>query len=158
MNLYLHNIDSDHVDLGDTLSDKGKGLGRANLILTNPPFGPAGGAPTRDDLSVTATVSSYQLPFVEHCIRALQPGGRAAIVVPDNVLFEDGRGRQLRQMMMDWCDVHTILRLPTGIFYAQGVKTNVIFLTRAKTETGTQRPCGSTTCAPRCRNLARPRH
>lgn len=136
MNLYLHDIDSDHVALGDTLSDKGKGLGRANLILTNPPFGPAGGAPTRDDLSVTATVSSYQLPFVEHCIRALQPGGRAAIVVPDNVLFEDGRGKELRRMMMDWCDLHTILRLPTGIFYAQGVKTNVIFLTRGKTVTG----------------------
>ncbi len=136
MNLYLHDIDSDHVQLGDTLSDKGKTLARADLILTNPPFGPAGGAPTRDDLSVTATVSSYQLPFVEHCIRSLQPGGRAAIVVPDNVLFEDGRGKQLRQMMMNWCDVHTILRLPTGIFYAQGVKTNVIFLTRGKTETG----------------------
>lgn len=135
MNLYLHDLDSDHVDLGDTLSDKGTGLGRANLILTNPPFGPAGGPPTRQDLSVTATVSSYQLPFVEHCIRALQPGGRAAIVVPDNVLFEDGRGKALRQMMMDWCDLHTILRLPTGIFYAQGVKTNVIFLTRGKTET-----------------------
>lgn len=136
MNLYLHDLDSDHVDLGDTLSDKGTGLGKANLILTNPPFGPAGGAPTRDDLSVTATVSSYQLPFVEHCIRALRPGGRAAIVVPDNVLFEDGRGKALRQMMMDWCDLHTILRLPTGIFYAQGVKTNVIFLKRGKTETG----------------------
>ncbi len=135
MNLYLHDIDSDHVHLGDTLSDKGTALGRANLILTNPPFGPAGGAPTRQDLSVTATVSSYQLPFVEHCIRALQPGGRAAIVVPDNVLFEDGRGKALRQMMMDWCDLHTILRLPTGIFYAQGVKTNVMFLTRSKTDT-----------------------
>jgi len=136
MNLYLHNLDSDHVDLGDTLSDKGKGLGKADLILTNPPFGPAGGAPTRDDLTVTATVSSYQLPFVEHCIRSLKPGGRAAIVVPDNVLFEDGRGKALRQMMMDWCDLHTILRLPTGIFYAQGVKTNVIFFTRGKTESG----------------------
>lgn len=136
MNLYLHDIDSDHVHLGDTLSDKGTALGRADLILTNPPFGPAGGAPTRQDLSVTASVSSYQLPFVEHCIRALKPGGRAAIVVPDNVLFEDGRGKALRQMMMDWCDVHTILRLPTGIFYAQGVKTNVIFLTRGRTETG----------------------
>lgn len=136
MNLYLHDLDSDQVHLGDTLSPKGKTLGKADLILTNPPFGPAGGAPTRDDLVVTASVSSYQLPFVEHCIRALKPGGRAAIVVPDNVLFEDGRGRQLRQMMMDWCDLHTILRLPTGIFYAQGVKTNVIFLTRGRTETG----------------------
>jgi len=135
MNLYLHDLENDHVDLGDTLSDKGKELGKANLILTNPPFGPAGGAPTRDDLTVTASVSSYQLPFVEHCVRALRPGGRAAIVVPDNVLFEDGRGKQLRQMIMDWCDLHTILRLPTGIFYAQGVKTNVIFLTRGKTET-----------------------
>jgi len=75
-------------------------------------------------------VSSYQLPFVEHCIRSLKPGGRAAVVVPDNVLFEDGRGRELRRMLMDWCDLHTILRLPTGIFYAQGVKTNVIFFTR----------------------------
>jgi len=136
MNLYLHDIENDNIDLGDTLSKKGQDLDRANLILTNPPFGPAGGPPTRDDLVITRTVSSYQLPFVEHCIRALKPGGRAAIVVPDNVLFEDGRGKQLRQMMMDWCDLHTILRLPTGIFYAQGVKTNVIFLTRGKTVTG----------------------
>lgn len=134
MNLYLHNLDSEHVDLGDTLSDKGQRMGKADLILTNPPFGPAGGAPTRDDLTVTAAVSSYQLPFVEHCIRSLKPGGRAAIVVPDNVLFEDGRGKALRQMMMDWCDLHTILRLPTGIFYAQGVKTNVIFLTRGTSD------------------------
>ena len=136
MNLYLHNMESDHIQLGDTLSPKGTTLAKADLILTNPPFGPAGGAPTRDDLSVAANVSSYQLPFVEHCIRSLKPGGRAAIVVPDNVLFEDGRGKALRQMLMDWCDLHTILRLPTGIFYAQGVKTNVLFLTRGKTETG----------------------
>ena len=136
MNLYLHDMASEHVHLGDTLSDKGAALRKADLILTNPPFGPAGGTPMRKDLSVTAAVSSYQLPFVEHCIRSLKPGGRAAIVVPDNVLFEDGRGKLLRQMMMDWCDLHTILRLPTGIFYAQGVKTNVIFLTRGKTESG----------------------
>ena len=97
-------------------------------------FGPAGGKPTRDDLTVTHAVSSYQLPFVEHCIRKLKPGGRAAIVVPDNVLFEDGRGRELRRMMMEWCDLHTILRLPTGIFYAQGVKTNVMFLTKKSEE------------------------
>jgi type I restriction enzyme M protein len=83
-------------------------------------------------LTVTSTVSSYQLPFVEHCIRALRPGGRAAVIVPDNVLFEDGRGRNLRQMLMDRCDLHTILRLPTGIFYAQGVKTNVIFFRKGE--------------------------
>lgn len=130
MNLHLHGLSSEHVDLGDTLSPKGSSLAAADLILTNPPFGPAGGKPTRDDLTVTHAVSSYQLPFVEHCIRKLKPGGRAAIVVPDNVLFEDGRGKELRRMMMEWCDLHTILRLPTGIFYAQGVKTNVLFLRR----------------------------
>lgn len=135
MNLYLHDLATEHIEPGDTLSDKGTALGKADLILTNPPFGPAGGAPTRGDLTETANVSSYQLPFVEHCIRALTPGGRAAIVVPDNVLFEDGRGKALRQMLMNWCDLHTILRLPTGIFYAQGVKTNVIFFTRGKNET-----------------------
>ena len=130
MNLYLHGIDSVKIELGDTLSKEHGKLGPADLILTNPPFGPAGGRPTRDDLSATAGVSSYQLPFVEHCIRALTPNGRAAVVVPDNVLFEDGKGRALRRMLMERCDLHTILRLPTGIFYAQGVKTNVLFFRR----------------------------
>jgi type I restriction enzyme M protein len=71
---------------------------------------------------------------VEHCIRALKLGGRAAVVVPDNVLFDDGRGKELRRRLMSWCDLHTILRLPTGIFYAQGVKTNVLFFTRSDEE------------------------
>ena len=73
MNLFLHGIDSWHIDLGDTLSPDGAALPLADLILTNPPFGPAGGRPSRDDLTVTSNVSSYQLPFVEHCIRALKP-------------------------------------------------------------------------------------
>jgi type I restriction enzyme M protein len=136
MNLHLHSIDPDNLDLADTLSPAGS-QGRfknADLILTNPPFGPAGGPPTRDDLTITDRVSSYQLPFVEHCIRALRLGGRAAIVVPDNILFDDGKGKALRQRLMNWCNLHTILRLPTGIFYAQGVKTNVIFFTRATEE------------------------
>lgn len=136
MNLFLHGIDSWHIELGDTLSPAGAAMSKADVILTNPPFGPAGGKPSRDDLTVTATVSSYQLPFVEHCIRTLKPGGRAAIVVPDNVLFEDGRGRELRRMLMDYCDLHTILRLPTGIFYAQGVKTNVIFFSKGEADSG----------------------
>lgn len=136
MNLHLHRIDPDHLDLNDTLSPAGQnpGLKRADLILTNPPFGPAGGPPTRDDLTVTDRVSSYQLPFVEHVIRALALGGRAAVIVPDNVLFDDGRGRLLRKMLMERCDLHTILRLPTGIFYAPGVKTNVLFFTRSEEE------------------------
>lgn len=136
MNLHLHKIDPDHVDLADTLSPAGAAprFKQADLILTNPPFGPAGGPPTRDDLTITDRVSSYQLPFVEHVIRALKPGGRAAVVVPDNVLFDDGRGKALRQRLMNWCDLHTVLRLPTGIFYAQGVKTNVLFFTRAHEE------------------------
>lgn len=133
MNLYLHKIDPDYLDLGDTLSPKGseERFKNADLILTNPPFGPAGGPPTRDDLTLTDRVSSYQLPFVEHIIRALRLGGRAAVVLPDNVLFDGGRGKALRQRLMSWCNLHTILRLPTGIFYAQGVKTNVLFFTRS---------------------------
>jgi type I restriction enzyme M protein len=136
MNLFLHGVDSLRIELGDTLSPAGVDLENADLILTNPPFGPAGGRPSRDDLTVTASVSSYQLPFVEHCIRKLKAGGRAAVVVPDNVLFEDGRGRDLRRMLMDRCDLHTILRLPTGIFYAQGVKTNVIFFSKGEADSG----------------------
>lgn len=134
MNLHLHAIDPDNLDLADTLSPRGAAsqFKNADVILTNPPFGPAGGPPTRDDLTIADRVSSYQLPFVEHCIRALRLGGRAAVVVPDNVLFDDGKGKALRRRLMSWCNLHTILRLPVGIFYAQGVKTNVLFFTRSK--------------------------
>jgi type I restriction enzyme M protein len=140
MNLHLHRMDPDHLDLADTLSPAGarSQFKNADLILTNPPFGPAGGPPTRDDLTITDRVSSYQLPFVEHCIRALRLGGRAAVIVPDNVLFDDGRGKLLRQRLMSWCNLHTILRLPLGLFYAQGVKTNVLFFTRATEEAPTE--------------------
>jgi type I restriction enzyme M protein len=140
MNLYLHSIDPNNIVLGDTLSPTGARpqFKNIDLILTNPPFGPAGGPPTRDDLTITSAVSSYQLPFVEHCIRALKPGGRAAVIIPDNVLFDDGRGKALRKMLMNWCDLHTILRLPVGIFYAQGVKTNVLFFTRSEDEAPVQ--------------------
>ena len=136
MNLHLHAIDPDNLDLADTLSPAGQQtrFKNADLILTNPPFGPAGGPPTRDDLTITDRVSSYQLPFVEHCIRALRLGGRAAVIVPDNVLFDDGKGKLLRRRLMSWCNLHTILRLPLGLFYAQGVKTNVLFFTRATEE------------------------
>jgi type I restriction enzyme M protein len=135
MNLMLHGIE-EGIESGDTLSPDGESLPRAKLILTNPPFGTkkGGGRPNRVDFSITSDTSNKQLAFVEHVVRALQPGGRAAVVVPDNVLFEDNTGRRLRTWVMELCDVHTILRLPTGIFYALGVKTNVLFFTRGKTD------------------------
>ena len=137
MNLFLHGFDADGVQLGDTLSDDGRALCPSDVILTNPPFGPAGGRPTRSDLAVTGTVSSFAPPFVEHCIRSLKPGGRAAVVVPDSVLYEEGRGKALRTFLMKECELHTILRLPSGIFYAQNVKTNVIFFNRRSDGVGT---------------------
>jgi type I restriction enzyme M protein len=135
MNLMLHGIES-QVESGDSLSPDGERLGKADVVLTNPPFGTkrGGGKPTRSDFSITADTSNKQLAFVEHVVRALKPGGRAAVVVPDNVLFEDGVGRRLRSWMMELCNLHTILRLPTGIFYAFGVKTNVVFFTRGKSD------------------------
>jgi type I restriction enzyme M protein len=137
MNLMLHGIECP-VEDGDTLSPDGERLANVDVIMTNPPFGTkkGGGRPTRSDFSVTADTSNKQLAFVEHIVRALKPGGRAAVVVPDNVLFEDNTGRRLRTWLMELCDLHTILRLPTGIFYSQGVKTNVIFLTRGRTDRG----------------------
>jgi type I restriction enzyme M protein len=137
MNLMLHGIEST-VQNGDSLSPDGERIGKADIILTNPPFGTkkGGGRPTRSDFSVTADSSNKQLAFVEHIVRALKPGGRAAFVVPDNVLFEDNIGRRLRQWMMELCDVHTVLRLPTGIFYSPGVKTNILFLTRGTNDSG----------------------
>jgi type I restriction enzyme M protein len=142
MNCMLHDIvgvGEGAVRLGDTLTGAGAALPKANLILTNPPFGTKKGAGggSRDDL--TFQTSNKQLMFLQHIYRALVPGGRAAVVVPDNVLFEDGRGREIRADLMDKCDLHTILRLPTGIFYAQGVKTNVLFFRRGEKARGTTR-------------------
>ncbi|MEW4454578.1 N-6 DNA methylase [Bremerella sp. JC817] len=135
MNAMLHGIDSDLV-LGDTLSPQGAGLPKADVVLTNPPFGTkrGGGKPTRDDF--TFVTGNKQLAFLQHIYRTLKPGGRAAVVLPDNVLFEEGTGTRIRADLMEKCHLHTILRLPTGIFYAQGVKTNVLFFTRGKTDDG----------------------
>jgi type I restriction enzyme M protein len=137
MNLLLHGIEGG-VELADTLSPDGERLPKADLVLTNPPFGTkkGGGRPTRTDFSVTADTSNKQLAFIEHIVRSLKAGGRAAVVVPDNVLFEETVGKPLRTWLMDLCSLHTILRLPSGIFYAQGVKTNVLFFQRGKTDKG----------------------
>ncbi len=136
MNLMLHDIGGDHVRGGDTLGPDGEQLGKADLVLTNPPFGnkKGGGRPNRSDFTITAETSNKQLAFVEHVVRALKPGGRAGMVVPDNVLFADGAGRELRTWLMDRCRLHTILRLPTGIFYSLGVKTNVLFFQRGSAD------------------------
>lgn len=107
-----------------------------DVVLTNPPFGTKKGGerPLRTDL--TYTTSNKQLNFLQHIYRSLKADGkaRAAVVLPDNILFADGDGEKIRVDLMNKCNLHTVLRLPTGIFYAQGVKTNVLFFTRGKTD------------------------
>ena len=131
----LHDIQS-KIILGDTLSNEGKELQGYDVVLTNPPFGTKKGGEraTRDDF--TYPTSNKQLNFLQHIYRSLKADGkaRAAVVLPDNVLFADGDGERIRVDLMDKCNLHTVLRLPTGIFYAQGVKTNVLFFTREKTD------------------------
>jgi type I restriction enzyme M protein len=140
MNLMLHGIESDPqgagMRYGDTLSKDGMALPPASLILTNPPFGSkkGGGEPDRKDFEFPT--SNKQFCFLQHIFLGLKPGGRAAAIFPDNVLFESNVGRQIRVDLMDKCNLHTILRLPSGIFYAQGVKTNVLFFTRGKKDKG----------------------
>ncbi|MDX1253583.1 MAG: N-6 DNA methylase [Gammaproteobacteria bacterium] len=131
MNLMLHGIDGG-IRYGDTLSPEGEALPKATLILTNPPFGTkkGGGLPSRTDF--TYPTANKQFCFLQHVYRGLKPGGRAAVVLPDNVLFESNVGADIRRDLMDKCNLHTILRLPTGIFYAQGVKANVLFFTRGE--------------------------
>jgi type I restriction enzyme M protein len=138
MNAFLHDVSANLVN-GDSLSPLGADLPRADVVLTNPPFGTkkGGGRPTRDDF--TFPTSNKQLAFLQHIYRGLKPGGRAAVVLPDNVLFEEHTGARIRADLMDKCDLHTILRLPTGIFYAQGVKTNVLFFTRGESDKSTTR-------------------
>lgn len=138
MNSMLHDLEGGKdgvIRLGNTLSADGQKLPKADLILSNPPFGTkkGGGLPSRDDF--TYPTSNKQLAFLQHIYRGLKVGGRAAVVLPDNVLFEGNIGKQIRQDLMHKCNLHTILRLPTGIFYAQGVKTNVLFFERGKTDT-----------------------
>ena len=135
MNAMLHDIDG-KIILGDTLSSVGMNMKDYDVVLTNPPFGTKKGGEraTRDDF--TFPTSNKQLNFLQHIYRSLKTNGkaRAAVVLPDNVLFADGDGERIRLDLMDKCNLHTILRLPTGIFYAQGVKTNVLFFTRGKTD------------------------
>ncbi len=147
MNLFLHGIGPTNdeaeppVKTADSL--RGDPGTRFDLVLTNPPFGKKSsmlvvneeGEQEREALTVVrddfwASTSNKQLNFVQHVKTLLKINGRAAVVVPDNVLFEGGAGETIRKKLLQECEVHTLLRLPTGIFYAQGVKANVLFFDR----------------------------
>jgi type I restriction enzyme M protein len=129
MNLVLHGLEPE-IELGDAIADP-PGPKRYDVILTNPPFGTKGAnqAPEREDFVVST--SNKQLNFVQHVLTLLKPGGRAAVVLPDNCLFADQAGEVFKILTED-CDLHTVLRLPRGSFtpYAQGVKANVVFFTK----------------------------
>ncbi|RAK68084.1 HsdM family class I SAM-dependent methyltransferase [Hymenobacter edaphi] len=140
MNLYLHGVGSTESPVKNQdslLSDPGD---RYDLILANPPFGKKSsitvigeeGQTSKDTLTYerpdfVATTSNKQLNFLQHIYTILKVNGTAAVVLPDNVLFEGGAGETIRRKLLQDCDLHTLLRLPTGIFYAQGVKANVLF-------------------------------
>jgi type I restriction enzyme M protein len=141
MNLFLHGIGTDYkhpvVSIRDSLESQSEPV---DMVLTNPPFGKKssftiigkGGKNQTDKISYHrpdfwTTTSNKQLNFVQHVYSMLKESGRAAIVVPDNVLFEGGAGEKIRRTLLQQCDVHTLLRLPTGIWYSPGVKANVLF-------------------------------
>ena len=131
MNLYLHGIGTDRSPIicQDSLEKAPSTL--VDVILANPPFGtrPAGSVEIdRQDFYVET--KNNQLNFLQHMMVMLKNGGRAAVVLPDNVLFEGGAGETIRKELLKNFNLHTILRLPTGIFYAQGVKANVLFFTK----------------------------
>jgi type I restriction enzyme M protein len=146
MNLFLHGVggnenDASPIRVNDSL--RGDPGDRFEMVLTNPPFGRKSSITFvneegRDEREMSvivrddfwASTSNKQLNFVQHIKTLLKIHGRAAVVVPDNVLFEGGAGETVRRKLLQECDVHTLLRLPTGIFYAQGVKANVLFFDR----------------------------
>ena len=143
MNLYLHGIGGDETNIRVDDSLRTHPGHPFDMVLTNPPFGRKSsltfinseGKSEKETLVVErpdfwATTSNKQLNFLQHVRTLLKNHGRAAIVVPDNVLFEGGAGETVRRSLLKECDAHTLLRLPTGVFYAQGVKANVLFFER----------------------------
>ena len=133
MNLYLHGVGTDRSPIvcEDSLEKEPPSL--VDVILANPPFGtrPAGSVDiNRPDFYVET--KNNQLNFLQHMMLMLKTGGRAAVVLPDNVLFEGGAGETIRKKLLSDFNLHTILRLPTGIFYAQGVKANVLFFSKGQ--------------------------
>ena len=132
MNMYLHQVEP-HITIGDSIYEVPSSQ-RYDVVLTNPPFGTKGAnqAPERDDFVIQT--SNKQLNFLQHVLTILKPGGRAAIVVPDNVLFAQ-QAAEVFQVLMEDCNVHTVLRCPRGTFspYTEGTKTNVLFFTKGPT-------------------------
>lgn len=145
MNLFLHGVgdlrETPEIKVTDSLKDN---FEKVDIVLANPPFGKSSSdIPTIDEKQdkkdgyflrkdFWATTSNKQLAFLQHIVSMLKVGGRAAVVLPDNVLFEGGAGEVIRKKLIEECNLHTILRLPTGIFYAQGVKSNVLFFDKTK--------------------------
>jgi type I restriction enzyme M protein len=148
MNLLLHGIAGeaeDELPIACTDSLRQPPHQHVDIVLTNPPFGVRGSVTysgkerrsqrVNDDLTIVrrdfwVNTANKQLNFLQHVKSSLKPGGRAAVVLPDNVLFESGAAAVIRRRLLETCDVHTLLRLPTGLFYAQGVKANVLFFDR----------------------------
>ena len=149
MNLLLHGVGGNDdnelpVACEDSLKEPPKA--QANIVLTNPPFGTKGSVtyaqerrgPRNDDtLTIVrpdfwVQTANKQLNFLQHIFAVLKPGGRAAVVVPDNVLFETGAASAVRRRLLESCRIHALLRLPSGLFYAQGVKSNVIFFDKPR--------------------------
>jgi type I restriction enzyme M protein len=147
MNLMLHGVGGDRddqlpVSRADSL--RSSPASQVDVVLTNPPFGTRGSVTyspddKRSQLGDELTLyrpdfwvdtANKQLNFLQHVFTLLNPGGRAAVVIPDNVLYEEGAAAAVRRGLLKHCDVHTILRLPAGLFYAQGLKSNVIFFNR----------------------------
>lgn len=135
MNSLLHDING-KIYRGDTLSPLGESFKNYDVVLSNPPFGTKKGGERASRSDLLYSTSNKQLNFLQHIYRSLKANGkaRAAVVLPDNVLFADNDGVSIRVDLMDKCNVHTILRLPTGIFYAKGVQTNVVFFTRGASD------------------------
>ncbi len=135
MNSLLHDING-KIYRGDTLSPLGESFKNYDVVLSNPPFGTKKGGERASRSDLLYSTSNKQLNFLQHIYRSLKANGkaRAAVVLPDNVLFADNDGVNIRVDLMDKCNVHTILRLPTGIFYAKGVQTNVVFFTRGASD------------------------
>ena len=170
MNLYLHGIGGDETNIIVDDSLRAHPGINFDMVLTNPPFGRKSsltfvnteGESERETLVVErpdfwASTSNKQLNFLQHVQTLLKIHGRAAVVVPDNVLFEGGAGETVRRRLLRDCDVHTLLRLPTGVFYAQGVKANVLFLIASPpARTTGPKTYGSTTCAPTGISPSRP--